>query len=74
MQKYVTPAPGRGLWTQTTEIVNRPGYKLSVTKRPVSTGDYLIQIERTIPEFEEPLRLQLFLSKEELETFRLALN
>ena len=70
MQKFTTPLPGRTpSWSTTTEIINRPGYKLSVTKRPVLTGEYLIQIDRTIPEHDEPTRVQLFLSKEEIELF-----
>jgi hypothetical protein len=70
MQEYATPHAGRNPnWLRTTEIINRPGYLLTVTKRPVQTGEFLIQIDRTIPEHNAPTKVQLFLSKEEIELF-----
>jgi hypothetical protein len=80
MQQYVTPQPGQTPkdavpgWSRTTEIVNRADYKLSVTKRPVVGNQFLISIERQLPEFPDPYRIQLFLTKEEIEAFVTAIS
>jgi hypothetical protein len=73
MQIPVTPQPGQTPkdavpgWSRTTEIINRPHYRLSVTKRPVPGDQYLISIDRYIDDFPEPTRIQLFLTQEEIE-------
>ena len=76
MQKYTTPAPGRTPatnWSKTTTITDRQGYKLEVTVQPSRGNEFLITITRTIQEVAGPSKLQLFLSKEELELLRLSL-
>ena len=64
MQKYITPAPGR--WTPPQgNITNREDYKLDVKLHEYKQNQYVITIERFIPEYGWSTQ-QYFVDPEEL--------
>lgn len=64
MQRYVTPAPGR--WSPPKgNITNRDDYKLDVKLTEYQQNQYVITIERFIPESGWTTQ-QYFLDPEEL--------
>ena len=64
MQRYVTPAPGR--WTPPKgNIVDREDYKLDFNLKEFRQNQYVLTIEKFIPEHGW-IAQQYFLSPEEL--------
>jgi hypothetical protein len=64
MQKYVTPAVGR--WTPPKgNITNRDDYKLDITVKEFRQNQYVITIEKFIPEHGW-IAQQFFVDPEEL--------
>lgn len=69
MGPYVTPAPGR----TPTYITNKDWYKLDVAVNQLKDQQYHLVIRRWTPE-QGWLRTELFLTEDELELFRQAIN
>lgn len=72
MQRYVTPAPGR--WQPPRgNIINREDYKLDINLREYRSGEYVVTIEKFIPEHGW-IAQQFFLTEDELDLVKAALN
>jgi hypothetical protein len=70
MQRYLTPAPGR---TPSANVVDRPDYKLNFQLTEFRPDEYLLSIEKFIPETGW-CEQKFFLTQEELTSIRQAIN
>ncbi len=70
MQPYITPAPGR---TPSANVVNRPDYKLDIRLSEFRQNEYLLAINKFIPETGW-CEQKFFLTQEELACIQDVIN
>ena len=73
MQKYCTPAPGRTPARFTTMVIDTLNYKVDIVLTKLRNDNWQLETKTWTPEHGWVIR-QLFLTMEELNRYKEALN